>query len=144
MTKSKTTTTQAVYIATNKPGGYLPSDQLDRANAFAAMRLALEGTLLGDRNRVAAAVREAVVDFAPEFASHRESLIKAADRAEASGRLRELEGVVDAKISFFVQAESGTLITAPKNLDASQIHAAELARINSAHTDKYRVRTYNY
>ena len=104
----------------------------------------MESALSGDRNRVAAAVREAVVDFAPQFSSHRETLLNAAARADTSGRLRDLESVVDAKISFFVQAESGTLVTAPKNLDAAQIQAAELARVNSAHTEKHRVRFHNY
>ena len=144
MNKPKTPKAQAVYTPSDMPGGYLPTAQLDRANAFASMRLALEAALKGDRNVVAAAVREAVADFAPEFNSHAVALAEAASRAEAQGRLRDLESVVTEKIRFFASAESGTLMTAKKHRDEAQIHATALLEINVAAAEKFRVRTTNY
>jgi hypothetical protein len=142
MTKTKTPKAEALYIASNKPGGYLPSEQLDRANAFASMRIALGAALDGDRNNVTAAIREAVVSFAPEFASHRNEILQAAVRAEATGRIRDLENIVAAKVNFFAYAESATLGTAPQHADADTIQARNLLEANTARASQYRVRHY--
>lgn len=144
MTKSKTFKAQAIYTTSDAPGGYLPSAQLDRANAFASMRLALEAAMNGDRNAVAAAVREAIADFEPEFTCHTVALVEAIGRTEIQGRLRDLENVVEEKVRFFAAAESGTLTTAPKHLDETQIQATELGRINLAKAEQFRVRTKNF
>lgn len=144
MTKPQPSKAQAIHTASDAPGGYLPSDQLNRANTFALMRLALEATLTGDRNAVLTAVREAIADYAPEFSGHRDALARSVVLAEATGRFRDLETAVAAKVSFFAHAESATLGAAPRRPDATQIHAAALALANKAKAEQHRVRFSNY
>ena len=144
MTKSKTSTAQATYTASDKPGGYLPSIELDRANAFALMRIALEAVLTGDRNAVPEAVRDCVATYSPEFDGHRVRLLQAVDRVAAGGQSRDLEALVAGTARFFAEAESATATTAPKLPNESEIHATELNRVNAANADKHRVRYSNY
>ncbi|PZQ74912.1 MAG: hypothetical protein DI563_11035 [Variovorax paradoxus] len=135
---------QPLYSASDKPGGFLPSAELDRANTFAVMRLALEGVLSADRSAVAGALRAAVEGYSPEFRSHAEDLTASASLAEVAGHTRKLESAIADKVAFFKSAESGTLATAPRRASEVEIHARELLRTTTAAAESYRVRHNNY
>ena len=93
--------TQPLYVASDAPGGFLPSEELDRANAFASKRLALEAVLSGSRDQVVEAVRGAVAGWTGMFASHTNDLTQAADNSDAAGHVRHLEAFILEKISWF-------------------------------------------
>ena len=138
------TTPQPVYVASNAPGGFLPSEELDRANAFASKRIALEAAIDKPRDEVAEAVLVAVHGWAGMFTSHAYDLARAANDADSIGHVRKLEACVLDKVALFASGESGALIHAPKHLDRFQLHAAELARSSAAVADTHRVRHWNY
>lgn len=135
---------QLLYVASNAPGGFLPSEELDRANAFASKRIALEAAIEMPRDQVAQAVRVAVSGWTGMFTAHADDLARAADFADHIGRVRKLEAYVLDKVALFASGESGALIHAPKHLDRFQLHAAELARSSAAVADTHRVRHWNY
>ncbi len=143
MTKPNTKPTPP-HQPSNKPGGFLASPELDRANTFASMRVGLEAVLAGDRNAVSTAVSAAVATYSPEFFSHAKSLLDTMVLVATTGRARDLEIAIASKIDFFKWAESSTLSTVPRHSDADQLHAAELHRQTKAEADRFRVRHNNY
>lgn len=136
--------TQNYYAASETPGGYLQSDQLDRTNAFAAMRLALEAALSCERGAVAESVSRAISNWRPEFRNHADDLREAVSRAAMSGNPRALEAVVAMKHETLRQAESMALSDVPRRADAVTLQARELERVNREAAERHRVRTYNY
>ena len=136
--------TQPLYVASDAPGGFLPSEALDRANAFASKRLALEAAITAPRDQVAEAVRVASAGWTGMFAGHTDDLTQAAAHADSAGSVRDLEALVLQKVALFAWGESGAAGLAPKLPDRFQLHAAELARLSAAESDKHRVRYKNY
>lgn len=133
-----------LYIVSEEPGGFIQSKELDRANAFASKRLALEAAIALPRDQVADALRQTSSDWVGEFQGHAFDLAQAATRADSLGHIRELEALVLQKVSLFTWGESCAVTLAKKEPDRFQIQAAALAVANAAETDRYRVRSSNY
>lgn len=87
MTKKTPVQAFAPLAPSTAPGGYRPSQELDRLNEFARMAFELEAALT-DRSAQVDAVCAATAGYLPEFRCHAVDLQALADAVAAGNRLR--------------------------------------------------------
>ena len=123
--------TFAPTLPSNKPGGYLDTPELERANDFGRMAFDIEQAL-ADRNNVPEAMKAAALALTPEQIGQANILLQIIAMVEAGGmRVRQLEEAAERFVVEFKRVQGSYLDSlALKNPDASQIHASALAEKN--------------
>lgn len=118
MTDKTTKSTPALsppYLPSDEPGGFLPSEELDRANAFASLRIALIEAMALPRDEITQDVLPKSVGWVGARAADGNDLLRASETTYDHLDFGTLEAYCLRRLELFAWGESLALSLAPKH-----------------------------
>lgn len=103
------------YVPSDEPGGFLPSKELDRANAFASLRHALIEAMALPRDETSQDVLPASVGWVGARATHGIDVLEAGENTYDHLDFGTLEAYCLERLELFSWGESLALSLAPKH-----------------------------